>query len=446
MKLSFRSTFPVSREALAGYHFAPKAFERLNPPFDLAEVVDSPGLLEGARTTLRLPFGPGKVTMVVEHTEVRPGHGFIDVQREGPFARFSNVHRFVEDGAGSAREDELELVAPLGALGSVANASITARAEASMRYRHRLLALDLPRHAAFADRPRLTVALSGASGLVGSTLADFLSTGGHTVRKMKRQGPDGIDAAALEGADAVVHLAGAGVADQRWSPERKRELLSSRVDFTRALVKRLRALSKPPKVLVSASGIGVYGDRGDEALDESSSPGPAGEHGAAFLTGICHGWEEAALEARELTRVAIVRFGAVLSAKGGALAKMLPALSAGAAGPIAGGAQWMSWVCLEDVIGSLHQLLWREDLSGPFNVVSPEPLRNREFMSRAAAVLSRPAFMPAPAFALKLAFGEMAEATLLPSQKVAPRRLVEAGYTFAHSTLEECLRFTLGKP
>jgi uncharacterized protein (TIGR01777 family) len=262
---------------------------------------------------------------------------------------------------------------------------------------------------------------------------------------MKRQGDDGIDAAALEGADAVIHLAGAGVADERWSTERKRVLSSSRVDFTLALVKRMRALAKPPKVLVSASGIGVYGARGDEALDESSAPGPAGDRGAAFLTGICHGWEEAALQAKDFTRVALVRFGAVLSAKGGALAKMLPALSAGAAGPVAGGQQWMSWVCLEDVVGALHHLLWREDLSGAFNVVSPEPLRNREFMQRAAAVLSRPAFMPAPAFALKLAFGEMAEATLLPSQKVAPRRLLEGGYTFAHPGLEQCLRFTLGK-
>jgi uncharacterized protein (TIGR01777 family) len=445
VKLSFRSTFGVPREALAAYHFAPRAFERLNPPFDPVEWVEHSGIVEGARTTVRLPFGPTRVTMTVEHTQVRPGHGFVDVQREGPFERFSNVHRFVDDGSGSAREDELELVPPLGALGKIGSASLAARTEASMRYRHRLLALDLPRHAAFADRPRLTVAITGASGLVGSTLADFLAVGGHTVRRMKRTSADGIDAAALEGADVVVHLAGAGIADQRWSPERKKELLASRVDFTRALVKRMRSLAKPPKVLVSASGITVYGDRGDEVLDEGSAAGEAGDRGAAFLTRICHGWEGAALEARDFTRVAVARFGAVLSAKGGALAKMLPALSAGAAGPLAGGKQWMSWACLEDVVGALHQLIWREELSGVFNVVSPEPLRNAEFMKRAAAVLGRPAFIPAPAFALKLAFGEMAEATLLPSQRVAPKRLVEGGFVFAHPALEQCLRFTLGK-
>jgi len=375
---------------------------------------------------------------------LQPGHGFVDVQREGPFHSWSNVHRFVDDPLGSAREDEIDFEAPLGPLGKIADASIAARTEASILYRHRLLAIDLARHARYATRPRLTVALSGASGLVGSTLALFLETGGHTVRRMKRGGADGIDVAALDGADAVVHLAGAGVADQRWSVERKRELVSSRVDFTRALVKHLAALERPPRVLVSASGVGVYGDRADEELDESSAPGPSGEKGAAFLTGICHGWEEAAREASAFTRVAIARFGAVLSSKGGALKKMLPALSAGAAGPVGGGQQWMSWICLEDVVGALHHLLQHDEAKGPFNFVSPEPHRNRDFMRLAAGALHRPAVIPAPAFALRLAFGEMVDATLLPSQRALPKALLAGGFEFAHPTLEGCLRFTLG--
>ncbi len=446
MRVSLRSHFDVSRDELWAWHVRPRAFERLMAPFDPVEVIEHHGPVLGARTTVRVPLGPGSVALTVEHTEVDPGRSFRDEQRDGPFARWSHQHRFLDDGTGSALEDELEIEPPLGALGrGLAAGAIAGRMERALRYRHALLELDLARHAAFASRPRLKVALTGASGLLGTTLTDFLSTGGHEVRPVKRRPGGGLEVTALDGADAVVHLAGAGVADQRWTPARKQELLSSRVDFTRTLVRELSRLRTPPRVLVSASGVGLYGDRGDERLGEDSAPGPSGDDGASFLTRICQGWEAEALEAQGFTRVALARFGAVLTAKGGALAKLVPAVSAGVGGPVASGKQWMSSICLEDAVGALYQLLMRDELKGPFNLVSPEPQTNHDFMRVLGHVLHRPTVLPAPAFALRVVFGELVDAALLPSQRAEPQALARAGYAFAHPSLEACLRFTLGR-
>ncbi len=447
MQVRLSSRFPVSRQALWDWHLRPRAFERLMPPFDLAQVVEHSGPRLGARTVVRLPFGPATFGLTVSHTEVSEGHSFTDEQVEGPFAKWRHQHRFLDDGAGSRLEDAIELEPPLGALGRTVGArAIAERVERAMRYRHALLGLDLARHARFAQRPRLKVAISGASGLVGNTLRDFLVTGGHEVRPMKR-GPGGaaIDREALEGADAVVHRVGAGVADQRWTDARKRELHASRADFTRALVGELARLKVPPRVLGSASGVGIYGDRGDEELDETSVPGKAGDDGPAFLARVCAGWEEEALAARAFTRVAIVRMGTVLSAKGGALAKLVPPVSAGVGGPVGSGKQWMAWICLEDVVGAIHELLFRDELEGIFNLVSPELHPNKEFMRMLGLVLRRPTITPAPGFALRIAFGEVADAALLASQRARPKALERAGYAFAHLSLEACLRFTLGR-
>ncbi len=311
-----------------------------------------------------------------------------------------------------------------------------------------MTALDLQRHARYSGLPRLKVAITGATGLIGTALSAFLTTGGHEVRMMRR-GRSGaeIDAAALDGADAVVHLAGAGVADGRWSKNRKEELVRSRVDFTRALVQTLQAMPRPPRVLVSGSAIGIYGDRGDEELTERSAPGPRKDNrGAAFLSKLCEDWEAEATRAQALgIRVVLARTGVVLTARGGALAKLLPSFKLAAGGPIAGGKQWMSWICLEDAIGALHHALFTDALQGPVNLVSPHPVTNADFSKTLGAVLSRPAVMPVPAFALRVAFGEMADGTVLPSQRVLPTALQASGFAFVHPQLEQTLRFTLGK-
>ena len=292
----------------------------------------------------------------------------------------------------------------------------------------------------------MRVAITGASGLIGTALSARLLADGHEVRPLRR-GPSGaqIDSAALEGADAVVHLAGAGIADGRWSAARKGLLVSSRVDFTRALVRALSFLTVRPTVLVSGSAIGIYGDRGDEELTERSAAGPRKDNtGAAFLSKLCEDWEAEALGAQQLgMRVVLCRTGIVLSARGGALAKMLLPFKARAGGPIAGGKQWMSWISLEDMVGALLHALSADVLSGPVNLVAPNPVTNAEFGKTLGRVLSRPAIMPVPAFALRLAFGEMADATVLAGQRVLPAALEVSRFPFGHPQLEQALRFAL---
>lgn len=291
---------------------------------------------------------------------------------------------------------------------------------------------------------RLTVAVTGASGLVGSSLIPFLTAGGHVARGVGRKGSE-LDPSALFGADAVVHLAGAGVADERWTDARKQVLVDSRVAYTRQLVAALSRLERRPKVLVSASAIGVYGERGDEVLTEDSAVG--GREGAAgFLAGLCADWEAAASEATALgVRVVNLRIGLVQSARGGALAKLLMPFKAGLGGPIGSGKQWQSWISLGDLLGAIHHALFTESLSGPVNAVGPAPVTSAEYAKVLGRVLSRPAFVPVPAFALRALFGELADGAILASQRVLPKRLETSGFQFLHADLDAALRFTLGR-
>lgn len=315
-----------------------------------------------------------------------------------------------------------------------------------------MTAADLERHARFAGRGVLRVAVTGASGLVGRTLVPFLAAGGHEVRRLVRSrdrlGPDAvywnpergeIDAGGLGGLDAVVHLAGEAVSE-RWSAEHKRAIRESRLRGTALLARTLAALPHPPKVLVGASAVGYYGDGGDRELDETSPPGDD------FLAGVARDWEGAAAPAAERgIRVVHARFGVILSTAGGALERLLPPFRLGAGGKIAGGRQWMSWVSHDDTIGALHFLLFTDSLSGPVNVTAPNPVTNAEFARTLGRVLRRPALATVPALVLKLMFGEMAEVMLLHGQRVLPRKLAAAGFAFRHPTLEEALRWELGR-
>jgi len=299
----------------------------------------------------------------------------------------------------------------------------------------------------------MKVLVTGSSGLIGSALLPLLTTGGHEVRRLVRVGgerrPDvvqwdpingTIDTAALEGLDAVVHLAGESIAGGRWTAEKKGRIRDSRVDGTALLVKALSGLARPPRTLVAASAIGFYGDRGTDVVDEDSAPG------AGFLADVVREWEAAAQPAAQRgIRVVNLRLGIVLSPAGGALASMLPPFRFGAGGPVGGGAQYMSWVAIDDAIGAVLHALTTPGLSGPVNVVAPHPVTNREFGKTLGQVLSRPAFLPLPAFAVRLAFGEMGEALLLGSARVEPHRLIESGYAFRYPDLEGALRHLLGK-
>lgn len=280
----------------------------------------------------------------------------------------------------------------------------------------------------------MKILLTGSSGLVGSALVPALTAAGHSVTRLvhSKPWPD------LAGHDAVVNLAGENIAAGRWTPEKKTRIRDSRVQLTRQLAESLAKLSPPPKVLVSASAIGYYGNCGDEIMREESLPG------LDFLAGVCCDWEAAAKPAAEAgIRAVCLRFGVILSAAGGALAKMLTPFKLGAGGVIGSGRQWMSWIVLDDAVGAIQHALAAESLRGPVNTVAPHPVTNREFTQTLGRVLRRPTLFPMPAFAARLAFGEMADALLLASQRVEPTKLVASGYKFLFPELEGALRHLL---
>ena len=249
-----------------------------------------------------------------------------------------------------------------------------------------------------------------------------------------------LDPAALEGADAVVHLSGENVG-ARWTTERKARIRSSRVASTRLLSEALAGLQRPPEVLVSASAVGIYGDRGDEVLTEESPPGDPDRD---FLVAVTREWERAAEPARvEGIRVVHPRFGVVLSPSGGALRKMLLPFRLGLGARLGTGTQWMSWISIDDAVEAVHQALVDDGLEGPVNATSPEPVTNRDFTRTLGRLLSRPALFAVPGWALRLALGEMAEGTILSSTRAVPARLLQAGYRFCHPDLESALRHVL---
>ena len=299
----------------------------------------------------------------------------------------------------------------------------------------------------------MKVLISGSSGTVGSALTDSLRAEGavvnHLVRSRDKQLAGDVlwqpttatvDVAAMEGYDAVVHLSGASVAQGRWSASRKLILRSSRVDSTRVLVDALAALKQKPRVFICASAIGFYGSRGDEILTENSG------NGNDLLGLMCRAWEgEAARAAESGIRTVIARFGIILSASGGALPVMAAPFKAGFGGRLGSGKQWMSWIVLEDVVAILRAAIAEKSWNGPLNVVSPSPIRNADFTRVLAGVLHRPAFFAAPAFALRIVMGEMADGLLLVSQRVQPTKLQAAGYRFRQENLEPALFDALGK-
>lgn len=298
--------------------------------------------------------------------------------------------------------------------------------------------------------------MTGSTGLVGTALQQQLRRAGHTVCRLVRpgtnvkalRGSDGFDVkwdpatgelgGAGVGADAVVNLGGASIADRRWTEDRKRTLRVSRVDATAALVNAITKMAARPRVLVSASAIGYYGNRGDEVLREESPPGND------FLSEIAREWEAEALKAEVLgIRVVVARFGVVLAREGGALPKMAQPFRWGVGGRIGSGHQWMSWITLRDVVAILRMALENGAARGPMNVVSPKPARNVEFTSTLAQTLHRPALFPAPAFALRLMLGKMADALLLSSQRVEPAQLAKLHYNFQDPDLAAALRSIL---
>ncbi len=482
--LNQRSQMPVPAPELSAWHFREGALTRLIPPWENARVIRTSGpLANGSLVVIELRKGPVKIHWHAIHDRVEPGKGFRDTQQTGPFHKWVHQHRFqaLESGL-STLEDCVDYQEPFPPLGRWLGARfIRGQLNRQFQFRHARTFNDLrrgaerkncaptninsdtqakadngsPTSAAFVEKeiPPNTVAISGATGMVGRQLAGFLSCAGDHVRRIVRtsqnaratdifwnQASGEFDLAKLEGCNAVVHLAGENIAGGRWTQQRKKLIFSSRVDGTRQLCQALARLKSKPKVLICASGVGIYGAGDDKHLDENSA------HGEGFLAHICKEWERATQAASDAgIRVVHMRIGIVISAQGGVLARLLTPFLLGAGGPIAGGRQGMSWIALDDLIAAIAFAIDNDSISGALNATAPTPLSNRDFGRELARVLHRPFLAPLPACMVRAIFGEMGKELLLRGAFVQPKKLLEHGFRFDFPKLESVLRFELGR-
>jgi uncharacterized protein len=462
-EFEYKSKLSAPAATVFAWHEAPGAFERLSPPWLDVEVIERTGGISGGTVTLLIQEGPTSIKWKLAHDpeEFKPGKQFRDYQVEGPFKSWSQLHKVEADTDRTCylidhvQYELLDFVPAQFIFAHYGELELTRL----FRYRHRIIDQDLAESLHYARGAPMKILVSGSTGLIGSALIPRLTTLGHSVLRLVRaetaqngKGQYGtgnvqwnpqtsqIDKAALEGFDAVVHLAGESIADGKWTPEKKEKLRASRVMPTRFLAETLAGLKNKPKVFVCASAIGFYGPRGNEPLDENAAKG------AGFLADLCQDWESATRPASEAgIRVVNLRTGVVLSTKGGALKQMLLPFQLGAGGQIGNGEQYFSWITLDDECGAIIHALNTESLSGPVNAAAPEAVTNKEFTKALGSVLLRPTLIPIPPFALRILFGEMADELLINGQNVKPDKLLKSGYKFRDTNLESALYHVLGK-
>ena len=450
-----RSHLPYSPEKVFAWHMRPGAFQRLAPPWAEVRILKQEGgIADGGTVLLAIRQGPSELKWKVRHTEFQEGRLFKDEQVSGPFEAWSHTHRFIPaDDGGCFMEDEVEWTAPFGAAGRLfAEGFIDKELERLFAFRHTRLRNDLNLHEKHRGDP-LRVILTGSSGLIGTALTHFLTSGGHSVTSLSRRkspgtseepawDPEGgsLDPSTLEGADAVVHLAGEPLSALRWNEEKKRRILESRRQGTALLADAMAGMKRPPPVLLSASAVGYYGHRGDDIVTEASKPG------SGFLAMVCREWEGATQSARKAgIRVVTLRTGFVLSPSGPGLGRMLTPFKAGLGGRIGSGRQYMSWVDLDDEIGLIHHALIRPGVSGPLNATAPNPVPNTAFTDTLGRVLNRPTVLPLPSIAVKGMLGEMGIELLLKGARALPEKALDTGYEFLFPSLEDSLRHQLGR-
>jgi uncharacterized protein (TIGR01777 family) len=457
VQLNYGADFPDhDPETVFAWHERAGALERLTPPWGDVEVVArSGGIRDGGEVEMRIRRGPTTFHWHVRHRDYVAGRQFRDEQVSGPLKSWVHTHRFLPlPGGGTRVEDEVEVEPPLGAAGAAFGpAFIEQELDRLFRFRYRRLHTDLARHAAHRARPRLKVAITGASGLIGRNLTHFLTTGGHEVVRFVRDSREvregaaywnpatgEVDAAALSAADAVVHLAGTSIGAGRWTDDRKRSILRSRVLGTELIARTLAESNPRPRVLVSSSAVGYYGDRGQEPLDEQA------KSGSGFLAEVCRAWEGATRAAeRAGVRVVHVRGGLALSPAGGALGQMLLPFKVGLGGRIGSGKQYVSWIDLDDLVALLVHAIYTGSLAGPLNATAPHPVTNATFTSALGRVLRRPTIVPVPALVVRALFGQLGTEALLWGQRVMPKKALGSGFSYFYEGVEESLRFQLGR-
>ncbi len=457
MRYTFETTLPHhTPEEVFDWHERLGALERLTPPWGDVEVLHRAGGIEdGGQVSLRVRRGPTSFRWDLRHRDYEYGRRFRDEQVSGPLKSWVHTHSFrPANGGGTVAHDEIEVEPPLGAAGAALGPTfIRGELERLFRFRYRRLFTDLARHRTWEGRERLRVALTGSSGLIGSALEHFLTTGGHEVvslvRDSRRLDENSIfwnpaagvlDPASLVGIDAVVHLAGVSIAGGRWTEQRKRAIKQSRVRGTELLSRTLAGMRDGPRVLVCASAVGFYGNQGDKIIVESE---PSGR---GFLAEVCRAWEGATRPAaRAGLRVVSLRFGVVLSPRGGAVGQMLLPFKMGAGGRLGSGKQYMSWIDLDDAVALVLHTLYDDGLEGPVNATAENPVTNAVFTSALGRALGRPTVVPVPSLAVKAAFGELGKEVLLWGQRVVPRKALDRGFDFFYEGVEDSLRFQLGR-
>lgn len=448
------SLVEASQREVFSWHEQPGALERLTPPWESVRLASKSGVgvQNGTRVTLELKIGPFVKQWIAEHSGYTPYKSFKDTQISGPFKSWAHQHIFEQIGLNQSRmSDEVSYSIPLSPVSDFFCGAFLQRKLMQMfSYRHSVVRQDL---AFLKSLPQsnLRILVSGGTGLVGQALIPLLLTAGHSVTMLSRSsGPGKIvwdpdrgrfpELQELEGFDAVVHLAGENIAARRLTAARKAKILNSREQTTLFLTDALSRCTDKPKVFICASAVGFYGSRGDELLDETAEPGHD------FLSQVCKVWERSTRQASQAgIRVVNLRFGAILSPRGGALGKMLPAFRLGLGASLASGQQFMSWISIDDAVRAILFAIVRDELVGPINVVSPNPETNLTFTRTLAKVLNRSSFFAIPPAVLRLLFGEIADLALLSSTRAHPSRLLSAGFQFAHPHLEDALRNILGK-
>jgi len=451
----YTSTLAAPPETVFDWHARPGAFQRLTPPWAPVRLEAFEGIGEGDRAVIRLGPGPLGIRWVAEHHSVEPGRQFADRQVEGPFASWNHVHRMESaPEGGTVLTDHLTYEPPFGPAGALADRLLgEAELDRQFAYRHRITATDLQHHARYnPEGQRLRIAISGASGLIGSALSAFLSTGGHDIFPMVRRQPtedheiywnprEGrIDREKFEGLDAVIHLAGEPVFGL-WTRAKRHRIYESRAAGTRLITAMLASLDTPPSTFISASGVHYYGDHGVAPVPETTP-----SQGGGFLAAVCRAWEEAADAAREAgIRTVRPRIGIVLTPAGGALRVMAPIFSLGLGGRVGASDQYFPWITLDDLLGAIYHLLMTPSIDGPVNLTAPSPARMDTFTHTLAEVMHRPAVLSLPASIVRRVAGEMADELLLKSIRAVPSELLSSGYQFLYPDLSEGLRHQLGR-
>ena len=430
------------------WHRGKGVVERLIPPWvRYGDLVRQGGLEEGATTSLTLKFGPLPVHWHSVHTSCVEGEAFTDRMVRGPFSFFEHTHRFEKgDNGGSLLIDRIQYRLPFGCLSDPLVGSFVRRDLARMfRYRHRITARDIASCMGGGDRK--TIAVSGASGVIGTVLVPWLRSQGHRVLTLVRRKSMGageiawdpstntIEEGKLQGCDVLIHLAGENIGNGRWTPEKRARIIQSRVDGTAFLARTASRLDGGPTLFMSASAVGFYGDCGAREVVESH---PCG---GAFISNVCGRWEQTA-EAnwtRPGGRLVTLRIGVVLTPSGGALARLLPVFKMGLGGTFGRGDQSMSWVSMEDVLGAIAHIMDNSAVSGPVNLTAPHPVTNRVFARTLAAGVNRCACATLPSAVVTCVFGAMGREVLLEGVHALPEVLLQSGYRFFHPTLAEAL-------